>query len=268
MATLDDIFKREFNQTRNNLKGRVSIFDLGLKPTALPKQDLYTVKGIELEHYSNLNDTNVMLVPRGVELKQRLMKAKGEKGFRTDREGNVRTVTVAVPKGSVAVISTKAIGVPYSFRSDGFSYVDYMEVGKSRKYIYIIPSIYLYKVNLNALALSTKKMKAYSGVSVKTWNLGILNICVIPYKPNRSYENTVILTVKQGLDFTKEVNSLIGSLVKLGVISDPLDYITDEGVNLAINDIDPAYNVMEYDSVGVVSLADSSNKTIEEVLNG
>ena len=51
MATLDEIFKGEFNKTRNNLKGYISIYDLGIKPKSLPKNDFYNVKGVEVEYY-------------------------------------------------------------------------------------------------------------------------------------------------------------------------------------------------------------------------
>ena len=69
MATLDEIFKSEFNKTRNNLKGYISIYDLGIKPNSLPKNDFYNVKGVEVDYYSKLNDSNLMILPRGYELR-------------------------------------------------------------------------------------------------------------------------------------------------------------------------------------------------------
>lgn len=267
MATLDEIFKGEFNKTRNNLKDRKSIYDLGIKPKSLPKNDFYSVKGIEVEYYNKLNDSNVMIVPRGFELRRRLLKAKDEGGFRTDKQGNVRTVEVSVPKGSIAVMSPMPLGLPFSFKAEGYDYVDYIEMEGKRRYIYILPTSVLYKVNFNALALSTKKMKCFSGVAIKTWNLGILNICVVPYKVGRTYESTIILKVKQSLDFTKEVDWVTKVLESKGVISNPLDYMTEEGENIGISPLDPAYDSIEYNPVDVSSLADAKIKGVEDIMN-
>lgn len=267
MATLDEIFKREFNKTRSNLKGYISIYDLGVKPKSLPKNDFYIVKGVEVEYYNKLNDSNVMLVPRGFKLKRRLLKAKDEVGFRKDKHGNVRTVEISVPRGSVAVMSPMPLGLPYSFRAEGYDYVDYIEEGGKRRYIYILPTSVLYRANFNALALSTKKMKSFSGVAVKTWNMGILNICVIPYKVGRTYESTIILKVKQGLDFTKDVNNLTKFLESRGVISSPVDYMTEEGENIGISLLTPAYDLVEYNPVELSSLADANIRGVEDIMN-
>lgn len=267
MAMLDEIFKREFNQTRNHLKGGTSIYELGIKPKALPKNDFYNVKGIEVDYFSKLNDSNVMLLPRGYELRKRLLKSKDERGFRVDKDGNVRTVAVSVPKGSVAVMSPMPIGLPYMYREDGYDYVDYIEAGGSRRYIYILPTSVLYKANFNALAMSTKKMKSFSGVSLKTWNMGILNLCIVPYRVGRTYDNTIILKVKQSLDFSKEVNQLIGVLESNGVISNPSDYMLDDGENIGVTPIDPAYDSMEYLPLEVSSLADANIKGVEDIMD-
>lgn len=267
MATLDEIFKSEFNKTRNNLKGYISIYDLGIKPKSLPKNDFYNVKGVEVDYYSKLNDSNVMILPRGYELRRRLLKAKDEGGFRTDKDGNVRTVVVSVPKGSVAVMSPMPIGLPFSFKAEGYDYVDYIEVDGKRRYIYILPTSVLYKANFNALALSTKKMKAFSGVAVKTWNMGILNICIVPYKVGRTYESTIILKVKQSLDFSKDVDQLIKVLESKGVISNPVDYMTEEGENIGVSPIDPSFDSIEYNPLEPTSLADANIKGVEDIMD-
>ena len=267
MATLDEIFKGEFNKTRNNLKGCVSIYDLGIKPKSLPKNDFYNVKGVEVEYYKKLNDSNVMLVPCGFELRRRLLKAKDEGGFRRDKDGNIRTVEVSVPRGSVAVMSPMPLGLPFSFKAEGYDYVDYIEEGGKRRYIYILPTSVLYKTNFNALAISTKKMKCFSGVAIKTWNMGILNICVVPYKVGRTYESTIILKVKQSLDFTKDVAQLTKVLESKGVISNPVDYMTEEGENMGVTPIVPSYDSIEYNPVEISSLADANIKGIEDIID-
>lgn len=272
MATLDDIFKREFNQCRASLTSTNTIFDLNLQPKALPKDDFYNVRGIEVDYYSKLNTSNVMLVPRGVKLEKRMQGSDG--GLRRKKDGSYFTIEVKVPKGSVAVVSNIAIGLPNRFSAEGYDYVDFIELKNpkgevvGRRYTYILPRSVLYKVNFNALALSSRKMKSYQGVSIKSWNLGVLHLCIIPYKPKRTYANTVILVAKPSLDFSKEVEQLTLTLQNLGVISAPLDYITSEGENLGMSVIDPAYSSMEYISTELTPLSSLSEKDLESLLNG
>lgn len=270
MATLDEIFEREFNQTRASLKVGSSIYDLKLTPRTLPRQDFYSVQGIKEDYYSKLNDTNVYLLPRGQKLERRLLTSEGQ--FRVRKDGSYFTVSVSVPKNSLAVVSNRPIGLPFSYKADGFDYVDYMEIGgssgdhKVKRYIYIIPKQYLYKVHFNALALSSKKMKSYQGIAIKSWNLGVLNLCIIPYKPNRTYANTVILLAKVGTDFSKEISSLVGDLVRLGVISEPYEYLMPDGRNIGIEDIEPAYNFMEYVPHEVSPLSSLTDKDLEDII--
>ena len=109
-------------------------------------------------------------------------------------------------------------------------------------------------------------MKSFSGMSIKTWGYGVLHLCVIPYKPNLTYTSTQILFAKGGLDFSKEIHSVLSTLVKLGVVSNPQDYVLDTGENIAVTMLDPAYNVMEYEAVSLTPLASLTDKELEEVL--
>lgn len=266
MATLDEIFVKEFNKARNSVSTSKTIYDLGLEPKGLPKQDFFQVKGITIDYYSKLNNLSVMLAPRGTKLERRLVKAHGE-GYRLDSKGNVRTQEVKLPKGSIAVISNTPIGVPTNFSHEGFEYVDFYEVGGSRRYIYIIPKQYLYKIHFNALAISSKSMKSYSGISIKTWGLGVLHLCIVPYKVNRTYASTIILRAKGSLDFSKEVGEVLDYLKSIGIISELPLYLTEEGENVAISEVNPAYNPMEYIPVDLVPLSNVSDVDLEAMLN-
>lgn len=272
MATLDEIFKKEFNQSRSGLSSQGNIYDLKLPKGSLPSKDFYTVKNVDEEYYDKLNDCNVMLLPKGYPLTRRLLNSDGQ--FRVKKDGSFFTITVKLPKDSVAVLYNKPLGLPYNYqtKSVGYDYVDYIDLKDAegnltgRRYIYILPKSVLYKVNFNALAISTKKMKSYSGMSIKTWGYGVLHLCVIPYKPNLTYTSTQILFAKGGLDFSAEIHSVLSTLVKLNVVSNPLDYVLDTGENVAVTMLDPSYNVMEYEAVSLTPLASLTDKELEEVL--
>ena len=47
MATLDEIFKKEFNQSRSSLSSQGNIYDLKLPKGSLPSKDFYTVKNVD-----------------------------------------------------------------------------------------------------------------------------------------------------------------------------------------------------------------------------
>lgn len=272
MATLDDIFKKEFNQTRNNLPNQGNIYDLKLPTGSLPRRDFYTVKNISEDYYSSMNDCNVMVLPKGYPLTRRLLNSDGQ--FRIKKDGSFFTINVKLPKDSVAVVYNKPIGLPYNYqtKTGGYDYVDYYVMKDDdgnplgRRYIYILPKSVLYKVNFNALALSTKKMKAFAGLSIKTWGYGVLHLCVIPYKPNLTYTSTQLLYAKGGLDFSKEISDVLSTLIRLGVVSNPTEYVLDNGENIAVTSLDPSYNVMEYEPIALSPLATLSDKELEEVL--
>ena len=272
MTTLDEIFKKEFNLSRNNMSNQGNIYDLKLPKGSLPKRDFYTVKNITEGYYDTLNDSNVMVLPKGYPLTRRLLNSDGQ--FRIKKDGSFFTINVKLPKDSVAVVYNKPIGLPYNHqtKTGGYDYVDYFDIKDDngnivgRRYIYILPKSVLYKVNFNALALSTKKMKSFAGLSIKTWGYGVLHLCVIPYKPNLTYTSTQLLYAKGSLDFSKEISDVLTVLIKLGVVSNPTEYVLETGENIAVSSLDPAYNVMEYEPIALSPLASLSEKELEEVL--
>lgn len=270
MATLDTIFKREFKTSRNRLGEHLSLFELPLKKGNLPRVDFYRVLGIEDQYFSRLNNANVMIM-RGTELERRLLNTRGE--FRVDKTGKLLKEVVPVPRGSIAVLSKVRLGLPFKYKLDGYDYVDYIDSTNdrgeviSRKYIYILPKDKLYKTNLNALAISNRTMKAFSSIKIATWGVGFLYLNVIPYKPNRQYQNTVVLSVKNSLDFSKEISTVMGDLVRLGLISNPSEYVLETGENIAITQQPPAYDSFEYTPYEQSNLSKVSDQEFEEMIN-
>lgn len=264
MVSLDDNFKKEFNKTRATIPQNNNIYDLKLPEGVIPKKAFYVVSGIEDEVFKDLNDYQVELVDRGVKLEQRLVNSKGQT-IKT-KNGKVLKKEIPLPKDSQAVISIKELKVPFKYNKDGFGFVDYIIKDKRRMFVYIVPKANLYKVNYSALAISSRTMKGFYGIKIKSWNWGVLNLCIIPYKPNVNYTNTIILKVKSTLDYREEIKSLFLELIKRGVVSDPYAYLTSEGENIAISSIPNSYDAFSFEPRSQSSIADLKDISLEDVV--
>lgn len=214
----------------------------------------YKVESIEKEHYDLLNNTVVTKLPSG-SLVQRRVIDKAKRQFKRDEEGNYVFEKVVVPNGSSAVLSNVKISLPYSMYlscEDGFGYVDY----RGSKYLYIIPNDYLYKINLTALVLSVKNMKCFSGMCYQSWDMGKVFLNIIPYNPNAKYTGSKVLCVKRGLDYSKEVQVLVGYWQMVKFIP-PIGYCDlEDGSNLCIlpDKITVGYEEAEYEMIEPISL--------------
>ena len=207
-----------------------------------------------VEYFEDLNEEVLEVRPRGTQFKRRFIKSDGS--FRTDKEGNFLTEDVPLPKGSVAVLSTKVLGIPYNYEfPEGYGYVDFLDTddgnGKTvRKFIYFLPAEFIYPLNMCDLVLSSKTLKGYEVSTVQTWREGKVFLGVVPYKPNRTYTNTRILAIKRGLDFSDEVAELIKHWYSRGIISNPNEYkVNIDGMesSLLFTQLPASYDEMDYE---------------------
>lgn len=176
------------------------------------------IKGITEPYFDKLNNTEVQLVGK-VALKKR--KAASDGSFLVDTKGNVLKEDIHVPKGSVAVLSPIPIGLKRFVENDkglkvevklseGFKYVDFIEKDGKRKYIYIIPKQYVYKLNLCALVVTPSKHKVfYKGCRLALQNGNYLYMYVIPFKAKHTGKDYRVLGVKSTYNFDAEVETLL-----------------------------------------------------------
>lgn len=194
MQYLDDIFFNEFTQMMRQLKsinGNVSLSDIPLsddlaKKCVVLNKQLVRIKGITDEVYSGLNDTTAILW-----VKPNLARRKYDSaGKFIQKDGKYVFEEVDVPHECVAIISDKQLGVKTKYKPvEKFVYVDFLTKDgddNKRKYIYIVPRKYCFKVTQTALIVSHNKMTRafYSGVSVSCQNGNILFLYVIPFMPS------------------------------------------------------------------------------------
>ena len=259
MASLDDLFVKEFRSRIRNF-GSKDIFNAPLpdsvKDWEVTGCDVFAVKGdIDDEYYGKLKSTVVKDIPRGSKVAKRKYD-KATRSFMRNDDGTFIYEDVTIPTGSKAVVSDKSISLPYGYKKEGFGYVDFVQTGSKIKYIYIIPKIYLYKVNQVALALSVKNMKNYSGMGYVTWDNGTVFLHLIPYNPRASYVGSKILKTKAGLSFDKEIKEIVDYWMMIGYIPN-LALCNVNGENIALKQTAVGYNdymACEDLSLGVVEI--------------
>lgn len=276
MATLDEIFAREFRQTcqkREAITGAINLNAISVPPElsgvqrGFEKMTKVRLKGITDEYYSRLTDSDVFLWLRP-HLMRRTFDCEGR--FIRDTETNKYiTKDVTLPNGCCAVISDKGIGVPLKYSSkEGFDYVDFVTVNGKRYFVYIVPKQYAYKMSELCLVLSFNRLRSfYSSMELKLMSGHTLYLSVVPYSPRRAENsNYRVLKVKASRDFSVEWQQLYNYWVSSGVLypremcelSMPVRDIT----NVAYRDLNPTleeYQIYDYTK----SLKDTGNDSFD-----
>ena len=154
----------------------------------------------------------VRRLPKGTIARQRVID-KATKQFKKDSEGKYLYKDIQVPSGSMIIVSSRNISVPYKYWEkceDGYGYVDYSISEKyGIEYIYIVPKTVLYKLNQTALVLSVKDMKNYRGMGYTTWRNGKIFLHIVPYNPNSRYTGSRVLKTGCTLDYNKEIMEIV-----------------------------------------------------------
>lgn len=237
--TLEDLFIREFRSAVSNV-GYKDIYKVPLPPSSdnwkVSGTDLYAVKGIEGSNYSFLNKTIVKRLPKDSVAKRRVID-KATRSYAIGEDGKFKYEDYQVPSGSVVVLSTVNIGLSYKEYKrpikDGYGYIDFVQRGNIVEYMYVLPKKVLYKVNQTALALSVKNMKNFSGSGYMTWNMGMIFLHVIPYKPNSKYEGTRILKTGYWTNFDADIRTITDYWQQMGVIPNLALCNISDGTNIA-----------------------------------
>lgn len=253
MRNLEDLFIREFKR-EVRLMGSKDVYSVPLpeevKSWTVSGAEQYRVFGIEVEHFSALNDTIVKRIPKGYEVKRRVID-KVNRSYKRDEDGDFVYQKYAIPSGSTVVTSTINLNLPYKTYINppkGFGYVDFIETkNEGTLFIYVIPNEYLFRINQTALALSVKNMKNYQGIGYLTWDNGVMFLHTIPYNPNASYIGTKILKTGMTLDYVNEMHIISDYWEKVGFMP-KIEYCSlQNSENLALKPTVTGYD--EYNPV-------------------
>lgn len=251
--TLEDVFVSEYRKAVANV-GYKDIYKIPLPQPcndwSVSGTDEFAVKGITLEHYSDLNKTLVRKVPKGYVVRRRVID-KATRNYKRDESGSYVFEDVAVPTGSMVVISKRNLKIPYKDYAKhnmsakdptyGYGYVDFVQKNGEVEFLYIVPKTCLYLVHQTALALSVKNMKNYSGSGYVTWDSGVVYLHVIPYNPSAQYVGSRILKTGHTLDYSAEVKLILDFWQQSGVIPNIQLCSLSDGTNLALKGTSVGY---------------------------
>ena len=202
-------------------------------------KELLKVNGVDCQYYENLNDTLVKRLPRNTVAKQRIID-KATKGYKKDENGCFIYNDYKVPSGSVVVISSKQLKIPwneYVKPSEGYGYIDFIESDEGRKYMYMIPKTKLYKVNMTALVISyAPHMRCYEGRGYQTWRNGVVFMRIVPYKATSKFSQTKILRTWYGTNYAKECKELMQYWSENNFVVNSSVCELSDGTNLALTE--------------------------------
>lgn len=236
MQSLEQIFAKEFKQMTQERQAMSGVLDI--RGIAVPKfacgidsKRRILIKGIDDEFYGKLNDEPVVYWARP-NLKRRKFGAGG--AFLRDKNGNLIIEDVALPQGSVAVISKRRIGVPLKHKpsDDGLKYIDCVGKSESIKYIYTIPKKYCYLMKQCAFVISLTRLRNfYAGCSIVLQSGHTIYVHVIPYNPTKESHNYRVLATKTSCNFKDEYNQLMQFWIDNNIIFKTADTMLVEPIN-------------------------------------
>jgi hypothetical protein len=214
-SSLDALFYKEFYDTMRARSSRctldlfkLGVPDLGERPANAKK---VLLRGIQDEYYGKLNKSVAMLWT-----KPKLVKRKyGSDGkFLLDKNNQVKTEDITLPRDCVAVVSDLRLGVPLSHKTtEDFKYVDFFKTRDNKvKYVYIIPRKYCFSVEETALILCSRPMRAYyEGMSVFLQNGHRVYLYVVPFKVTSAPRSYRVLKTKVSTNYSSEIDCLIST---------------------------------------------------------
>lgn len=254
MPSLDEVFAKEFRHMMNELKantGYIQLSDIPMPPELAPYmkrevRDMVAVGKINDQYYGKLSDSTALLWGR-TQLSRRKFDYKGE--YLKDKNDKYILEPVECPQECEGIVSDIPIGVPLKYKpAEKMQYVDMLtkvEDGKKiRKYVYILPRKYLYKISQTALVISWNKLRVfYSGMKVSLQTGHTLFVYIIPFKPTRDAQhNYRIIMTKPSIDYSWELETIRDYWLKKNVMFNPadceLDYQVKGETNLALSQFD------------------------------
>lgn len=244
--TSNNLFYKEFKYMMNQRKAsgrsielsRFEVPEMEGVITGKPRGVIALVKGIKEPFFDRLNGREVQLMPKGTLYKRKVL---SDGSFRLDDKGKEVKDVVSIKRGCVAILSDVSIGLKRTIEKDGksvshtpsegYMYVDYVETKNGRKYIYIVPKDFVYKLNMCALVLSLTSLRNfYKGAKVALKDGTYVNVYVVPYK-YRENSGTRVLGVKSSNNFNTEFTNLLKLWLSKGLIFDVRLTYLEESIN-------------------------------------
>lgn len=232
MATNSDLlffgeFKALINDRRNGHLN-IPLDSITIPPLpnlieGIPSNPIIFVMGIEKKYFSLLNNS-----------KAELLDLSDKKKITPNKNISKHCVLIASKIFIGMVNETKL----KNFKNSKFNYIGCIEKENGEKScIYIIPKKYVYKINICALILTSKKVdEFYNGFKLIKQDGESIYLYVIPYQYKKYNYN--ILALKYSSNFNKEIKLILNHWIKKSYIFDfnltYLETYIDKTYNLAI----------------------------------
>lgn len=248
-----DFTRKEFRATLRKIPTQVSIYDLPKGDPSWMKVlgQEFIVQGIEDPVFEFL-EGSVVLSPGKVPLKRQVRNREGD--ILSEKEDLV------VPRGFLGVLSEQTDDIPFKRdKTTGYDYTDAFRDASGRVlHTYLLPKKVLYRTQATALAISVRKMRSFFTLEIQTWNHGKLFLHIIPFNPNQktTYDATIVLASKQGLDYEEETQAYLTTLYNIGVLPSPA-LLNIDGESLVIKEGTPG--IEEYLGTSEVSLDEEAS---------
>lgn len=217
MQQKEDVFRKEFKEMMIGRRNIARAKGFSICSVPVPKEivdcelgyrkgTIMTVNGVGTEYFNRLNNEHVSIIEGDVTKK--VIGMDGE--VVRDTGGKICRERVKVPRGSLAVISKRNIGVPVSGYTEKNFFVDYVDTKHGKYYIYVLDKKYLKASKLYALVLSENKKTNYHKcykIAFQSGEYGYLSI--VPFSGMRNLFKSRVIVIKGDKCFEKEITTLL-----------------------------------------------------------
>lgn len=293
IKTNDELFVKEFKEmmlARQTSKGVTASSYLqylrypeemeGLN--GLAGLEYVKIKGIPQDlgynlDFTVLNDKIVQIIPVSeIKQKQRLE----DNTVARNSRGEIITKTIKVPKESVVIVSTvkvKSCQGKATRVTDGIQLVDVKTKNQQTYFVYFIPKVFVYKINLCSLVVTpNKQRKFYKGYCVALTTGVYMYIFVVPYKEEKD-ETKQVLSTKASFNFDKTIENILKTWVESNIMFNPKDTRLEDGVedtfrtgshrtmlyNIGMMELEPTLLADDYKSAIGESIAQQEKRRAE-----
>lgn len=281
LKTNDELFVREFKDmmlARQSSNGAVaSSFlqylkypDIMTGLDGIKGLDYYRVKGIPKigydMNYAMLND-NLVQVLNVIEISQKQRLA--DNTVAKNSKGEIVTKNIKVPKDSKVVLTTIKVTSSNGKSDSDLRLVDAIQKRNKTYFVYFIPKVFLYGVNLCSLVVTPNKQRQFYKGYCAALTTGIyMYLFVTPYKDNADETRQVVCT-KSSFDFSKEITAIFEEWVNSNIMFNPKETQLEQGVedvfrpgthrqmlyNIGLLELEPTLLADDYTMNDILSLA-------------
>lgn len=243
--TNDELFVKEFKemmvarQTSNNLTTTAYMQYLKYPSNlatieGLPDLEYVLIKGIPLDNglgqFAQLNNKLGQIINASTVTQRQRLK---DNSVAKNSKGEFITKEIEVPKNSLAIVMPTKIGASQGENvkpNKDLRLVEVIVKKGIKYYIYFIPKVFIYKVNLCSLIVTpNKQRKFYKGIEVALTTGSYMYLFVVPFKEGKE-ETRQVISTKPSYNFDTELNAILKMWMEHNIMFNINDTSLEQGV--------------------------------------